>query len=119
MDREVDLFEGQPVLDRQRRLGDEVGRARADDVRAEQLARLRVGNDLHETFRLAQGQRATSGGEWKPPDLHRDAFFPRLFLAKADVGDLGVGVDAVRRRAVVGNAIAMAGDVLHRAHAFV
>src|SRR5439155_18875752 len=105
VDGEVDLLQRQPVLHRQRRLRDQVGGARPDDVRAQKLARPRVGHDLHKTVALAQGQRATRGGERKAADLDRDPFFLRLFLAQPDVGDLGVGVNAVGRGVIVGDAV--------------
>ncbi len=104
---------------RSRRLGDEVGRARPDDVGAQQPARLRVGDDLDEAFDLAECQGATRRAERELPDFHRDAFFLRLFLAESHVRDLGVGVDAIWRGVVVGDTVTMPGDVLHRAHAFV
>ena len=66
VDRQVDLFEGQAVLHGQRRLGDEVRRARADDVGAQETPGVRVGDDLGETFGLAERQGAARGGEGEP-----------------------------------------------------
>ena len=119
VDREVDLLERQAVLDGERRLGDQVGRARPDDVRAQQLARLGIGDHLDESLCLAERQGAARRREGKLADLHGDALFLGLFLAEADVGDLRVRVHAVRRRVIVGDAVAVSGDVLDRAHAFV
>src|SRR5438067_1807718 len=119
MDREVDLFEREPVLDGERRLGDQVGRARADDVRAQQLARVGVRQDLDEAFRLPECQRATGGREREPAHLDGDALLLRLLLAEPDVRDLGLGVDTVRGSTVIGHAPGVSGDVLDAADALV
>jgi hypothetical protein len=108
-----------PVLDRQRRLGDQLGDARADHLDAEQLVGLRVGDDLDQAFCLAEGECPAAGLEWEAADLHLVSGLARLSLAEADVGDLRLGVDAVRRGVVVRHAVASAGDVLHRADALV
>src|SRR5207248_9312695 len=73
VDRQVELLESQSVLDRERRLGDEVGRAGSDDVRAEQLARARVGDDLDEALALAQRERAPGRGTREAADSDIDA----------------------------------------------
>ena len=119
VDRQIDLLQSQGVLDGEGRLGDEVGGARSDDVRPQQLPRPGVGDDLDETLGLAERQRPTRGGEREAPDLDRDSLFLRLVFAESDVRDLGIGVDAVGRRVIVGDAVRVAGDVLHRAHALV
>ncbi len=119
VDRQVELLQRQPVLHRERRLGDEVRRARADDVSAEQLPGFWVSQDFRVALRLAEGQGAAGRREGEATHLDRDALFLGFLLAQPDVRDLGVGVDAVRRRVIVGHPIAVAGNVLHRAHAFV
>ena len=111
VDREVELLHGQPVLDGEGRLRDQVGRPRADDVRAQELARLRVGEDLRVSLRLAERQRATRRGEREAADLDRDPLLLGLLLAQADVRDFRVGVDAVRRGVIVGCPPRVARDV--------
>src|ERR1700688_4395241 len=54
----------------QRGLGDELGGAGPDDVRAEQAAALGVAHHLHETGRLAVDDRAPERGERELADLH-------------------------------------------------
>src|SRR5438876_10149315 len=112
VDGEVDLLDREPVLDRKGRLRDQIRCARADDVRAEEPARLGIAEDLGEALRLPERERPTRGGEWEAADLNRDPFLLRLFLAKADVRDLRVRVDAVRRRVVVGRTAGVARDAL-------
>src|SRR5712691_5942026 len=116
--REVELIEREPVLDRERRLGDEVGRAWSDDVHAENAPGRRVSDNLDEAFSLPQRERAARGGEREAADFNLDAAPLGLLLAQADVRDLGVGVHAVRRRVVVRDA-RVAGDVLDRAYTFI
>src|SRR5207244_12399792 len=81
VDREVQLLERQPVLDRERRLGYAVGRARSDDVRAEQVARAGVGDDLREALALAQRERAPRSRKWESADADVEALVLRLLLA--------------------------------------
>src|ERR1700682_6451023 len=113
VDREVDLLEGQPVLHRQRRLGDEVRRPRADDVGAEQPARAGVRDDLDEALWLAECERSRGCGARGAPDLDVYPLLLRLFLTEPDVRNLRVGVDAVRGSVVIGNPFAVANDVLN------
>jgi len=116
--REVELIERKPVLDRQRRFGDEVGGAGSHDVDAEYAPGRRVRHNFHEAFGLPKRQRAAGGCEREAADLHLDAPLRRLLLTQPDVRDLRVRVHAVRRRVVVGDA-RVAGDVLDGAYTFI
>ena len=60
VNREVDFFDGELVRPRDDELVNQLGRVRADDVRAEDLAVLRVANDLHEALRVARRARAAA-----------------------------------------------------------
>ena len=119
VDGEVELLERQPILDRQGRLGDEVGRARPDDMRAQQLARPRVGHHLHKALGLPKRERATRGGEREAADFDLEPLLLRFLLAKPDVGDLRLCVHAVGDSVIVGRALRVPGDVLDGAHALV
>src|ERR1039457_629960 len=54
VDRQLDLLDGELVLARHGQLVNELRGVRADDVRAEDLAVLRVADDLHEALGLAR-----------------------------------------------------------------
>ena len=107
VDRQVDLLEGQAILDGKRRLRDEVGRTRSYDVRAQQLARLCVGDHLDEAFSLAERESATGGSKRESADLHCDALALRLLLTEPDVRDLGIRIDTVGGGVVVRHAVCM------------
>ena len=119
VNRAVELLHGQTVLHRERGLGDQIGGTRSDDVRAEKLPRLGVGEDFDVALGLTKRQGAAGRGERKAADLDRDPLLLRFLLPQPDVGDLGVGVDAVRRGVVVGRSWRVTRDVLDGAHAFV
>ena len=80
MNGQVDLLEGETVLDCERRLRDQVGGPWADDVRPQQLARARLRDDLHETLRLSQRERAPRSRERELADLDVEPLVLRLFL---------------------------------------
>ena len=61
------LFNGAFQPQRQRGFGDQLGGARADDVNAEDLVVLLVGDDLDEAFRLAGDARACERPNLKLP----------------------------------------------------
>ncbi len=119
VDREVELLEGEPVLDREGGLGDEVGGAGADDVGAQQRSRSGVGDDLDEAFALSERERASRSGKREAAHLDLDPALPRLLLAQSDMRDLRVCVDAVWRGVVVGCPAPMPCDVLDGTDAFV
>ena len=60
---EIDFLDGVLVLARDGELVDQLRGVRADDVRAEDLAVLRVADDLHEAVGLARRARAAVRGE--------------------------------------------------------
>jgi len=81
VDREVELLERQSVLDRERGLGYEVRRARSDDVRPEDLARARIGDDLGKALALPQRERTTRCRKREATDPDLEALVLCLFLA--------------------------------------
>src|SRR6266851_2449049 len=101
---EVELIEGEPVLDGEGRLGDEVGGARSDYVYAQHPAGGGVGHHLDQAFGLTKGESPARGRERKAPDFDLEAALLRVLFAQADVRDLGIRVHAVGRGVVVGDA---------------
>ena len=75
----------------ERRLGDEVGGVRADEVDAERVVGLRVGDDLGEALVLAADDRLGDRLEGHLADLVREALLLALLLGQADRGDLRAG----------------------------
>jgi len=64
------------------RLGDELGGVGAHDVRAEELSRLGVGDDVDETACLAVDLRPADRLKRKFSDFHLVSFFSRLHLGQ-------------------------------------
>ena len=69
VDGEHQLVDGAFELHHGDSLGDELGGLRADDVHAEDLAVLRVGNDLHEAIVAADDRGFGVAGERELADL--------------------------------------------------
>ena len=118
MDREVHFLDRELVRPRDDELVNQLRRVRADDVRAEDLAVLRVANDLHEALRLARRARAAAGHERKLPDLVVELLVLALLLGEADRRDFGMAVRRVRDVAVVHSVRALAGEQLGQDDAF-
>ena len=78
VDRADQLLDRALEPERQRRFGDELGRARADHVDAEDLVVLLVGDDLDEAFGLAGDPRAAEHAELERADLDVVAALLRL-----------------------------------------
>src|SRR5947207_15737089 len=78
----------------QRRLRDELGGVGPNDVRAQHLAGLGVGDDLDEAARLAVDLRAPDRREWKAANLYLVPVVASLLFGEADRGDLRVRVSA-------------------------
>ena len=83
-------------LEGERRLGDEVGRVRPDDVDAERVLVLGVGDDLGEALVLAADDRLGDRLERDLADLVRRPGGLDLLLGQADRGDLGPAVGGAR-----------------------
>src|SRR5229473_475461 len=82
---EVELVEGEPVLDGEGRLGDEVGGARSDYVYAQHPAGGGVGHHLDQAFGLTKGESPARGRERKAPDFDLEAALLCVLFAQADV----------------------------------
>ena len=78
------------------RLGDEVGRVRADDVDAERVVGVLVRDDLGEALVLATDDRLGDGLERDLADLVVRAGRLDLLLGQADRGDLRAAVGGPR-----------------------
>src|SRR5207247_2213233 len=103
---------------RQRGLSDELGRAVADDVCAQQLPGLGVGDDLDEAAGLAVDLRPADGREGELADLHLEPLLARLLLGQPDRRDLRVRVGAASDEVLVHRGQTLAGDVLRGDYAF-
>ena len=75
-------------------LRDEVGDVRADEMDADDLVGLLVGDDLGEAFVLAADERLAVGDQRELAGLEGDAVALALGLAAADAGDLRPAVRA-------------------------
>jgi hypothetical protein len=95
------LFDGRLEPQRERGLGDQLGRSQADHVHAEDLVVLLVGDDLDEPFRLARHLRAAEHAERERADAHVVAPSDGGLLREADAADLGIAVGAARHVIVV------------------
>src|SRR5690606_42004320 len=90
---------------------DHLGRLRADDVDAEDLVSLRVGEHLGEAFGLVVDLGPAVGAERELAGLVGPAGFLELLFGLADPGDFGSGVDHARHQGVV-HVTRLAGDDL-------
>ena len=73
----------------------------ADDVGAEDLAVLRVADDLHETVGLAGGASSSIVREQKLADLVVELFLPALCFSESNGSDFRMTVRRVRDVPVV------------------
>ncbi len=99
---------------RDRELGDQLGHVGADHVDAEDLARVRVGDDLQLAVDLAQRLGLAVGAEGELADVDLAPVLARLRLGLAERGDLRVAVGAARDRVVVDRHRLVLGDRLRR-----
>ena len=101
-------------LHRHHRLGDQLASHRADDVHAEDLVGLRVGEELDHAGGVAERARPAVGHERERAGPVGAAGGLQLLLGLADPGDLGAGVDDPRHGVEVDVPV-LAGDALgHR-----
>ena len=101
-------------LHRHHGLGDQLAGHRADDVHAEDLVGLGVGQELDHAGGVAERARAAVGHEREGAGLVGAACGLELLLGLADPGDLGAGVDDPGNGVEVDVAM-LAGDALgHR-----
>src|SRR5438876_2002274 len=102
VDRRDHIFDGRLQAHRERRLGDQLARLRADDVYADDPLVLARRDDLRESVRLAERERATGAPEVVARGLHvRAVFLFRLGLSEPNLRDLRMCVNDVRRDVVV------------------
>src|SRR2546428_6089937 len=102
MDRRDHVFDGRLQAHRERRLGDQLARLRADDVYADDALILARRDDLREPVRLAERERATGAPEVVARGLYvGPVLLFRLRLSEPDLRDLWMGVHDVRHDVVV------------------
>ena len=96
MNCQLDFFHGKLVFASHRKLVNDFGCMRADDVRAQYLAVLGVREDLYKALGLARSPCAAVGGEGESADLVRDVLLLQLALGLADRCDLRMAIRGVR-----------------------
>ena len=77
-----------PELHHRDGLGDQVRGTRPEDVDAKHAVGLRIGEDLHEAFRLVHAASAAVGAEWELADAILAARFLELLLRQTDARPL-------------------------------
>src|ERR1039458_5505070 len=112
------LFGGTFHLQRQDRFGDQLGRIRPDDVHAQDLAVLGVGNDLDEAFVLPHDAGARVRSEGELANLHGVTLFLRLGFGEAHASDLGMAIGRVGNAQQIDWLDRLAGNVGRRDNAF-
>ena len=116
----ADLPRRRLELERDRRLGDEVRGVRPDDVDAERVVGLLVGDDLREALVLADDDRLGDRLERDLADLDVEALLLGLLLGQPDRGDLRPAVGRPRLLHVVDRVdVLLAGDDVGRDDALV
>ena len=98
--------------------GDQLVGLRADDVDAENLAVLLVGDHLDEAVVTAEDRRLAVADERKLADLHLEALRLGLRFGQADAADSGLGVGRAGNAILVDRDGRLAGHVIDRDHAF-
>src|SRR5207302_10006126 len=93
-------------------------RMRTNDVRPENLAVLRVANDLHEPIGLARRTGASVVGKEKFADFVVQLLLPTLCFGESDGRDLGMAVRGVRYVPIIDAMRVLAGKDLGDDDAF-
>src|SRR5271166_576599 len=93
------------------RLGNQLGRGRADDVHAQDFTVLGIGNDLHETVVLAHDAGSRVGGEGELANLDVVTLLFGFGLGQADAADFGMAVGRVGNARLVDRLGRFAGNV--------
>src|SRR5258706_15619660 len=88
-------------LHRKRWLSKQLGRRWSNDMHAENLAVLGIGNELHETALLTQNAGFRITHEIKLADLHFKPTFFRFLFAQSRPSDRWIRIDARRNMVVV------------------
>src|SRR5664280_553475 len=112
------LLRGTFHLQRQDGFGDQLGRIRPDDVYAQDLAVLGVGNDLDEAFVLPHDAGARVRSEGELANLYGVTLFLGLGFGEAHASDLGMAIGRVGNAQRVDRLHRLARDVRDRHDAF-
>src|SRR5437764_6093425 len=117
VNREIDFLDRELILTGDGKLVDQLGRVRADDMRAKDLSILRVANDLDEAFRLTRRARTAVGGEGKATDFVVELLVLALLLSESDRRDLGMAVRGAGNIPVVDAVRVLTGENLGNGNA--
>src|SRR5690349_3735339 len=100
-------------------LRNQLGRVWSNNVYAQNLVVLFLGDDLYETFFLTQNARLARRGERKSSDLNVVTHFLRLRFSQSDGRDFRITVSAVRHEPQVDRThVLPPGHMLDRDDAF-
>src|SRR5437763_3478526 len=94
--------------------GDQLGRQRADDVHAKDLAELRVADDFHKAVVLADDGRARISGEGELADLDLATKLFGFRFRQANAADLRMAIRRARDAVFADGLGGLAGDLGHR-----
>ncbi len=117
VDRAAQVFGATAVFHVGDRRSDHLARAVADDLHAENLVCLGVGNDLAEAVGAVDCDGAAIGGEGELAHVDVQLVGLGLVFTDAHAGDFRLGVDHARDDVVV-HVAALAGDQLDAGHGF-
>src|SRR5271166_1786434 len=112
------MLRGALQLESDYRLSNQLGRVGPDDVDAQDLAVLLIGDDLDEAVVRAHDAGARVGGERELADLYVVPQFLRLGFRQAHAADLGMAVSRVGNAQLVDGLHRLAGNVRHGNDAF-
>src|SRR5262245_40900286 len=112
VDRPDQFFDRALETQRQRRLGDELGRARTDHVDAEDLVVLLLRDDLDEPLGLVRDARAAENAELQGADANVESALLRLRLREPHAADLRIAIRAAGDLLVVDRPELLARDPL-------
>src|SRR5258706_7938373 len=112
VNRAQELFDRAFETQRQRGLGNELGRAPTDHVDAEDFVVLLVEHDLDEPLRVARDARPGKDAELERAGFHVVAPLLRFPLGETYAPDLRIAVGAGRDLIVVDSTVRFAGDAL-------
>src|ERR1700733_227805 len=94
MNGEHHLFDSRLELDCSNGFGDDLRGSRADDVHAQNLAMLRIGDDFDEAIVRIEDRRLRVADEGEFSDFYLVALLFRLRLSKANAGNLRLAIGA-------------------------
>src|SRR5882762_1419571 len=97
---------------------DELSGLRSDDVNAQNLSMLRIGNNFYETVVLSHNRSARVGSERELANLQFITGLAGLGFGETDAADFGMAVGGIRNPVGVDRLYRLASDLSDRHDAF-